>query len=188
MTKQSIQGIKMKKNLNERKIYAAMSQPEKARLLFQNLTNQDESEFQKIASSGKPQRWIVNNHEARLMADSLVMCALAWGIDYWTNQAQLGGFMAMTQTKDDAKSNEAMKDLKGALILNQAYLAVLNDLEEKGLLKDVVLKLSGVTEDDNGAENFAEIMPDDLPLLNILTDRLYQKYSSHLTKFEEYRN
>lgn len=176
------------KKLNEIKIYDNLNQIEKARLLFKAMKTQDGNTFDKLLSSGDQQRWVVRNHEARIFLDNMVILALSWGVAYWKNQSSIGGNVALTQTKDDTRANEALINFKEHLILNEAYLILLDRLEnDYGLSKQSILTLANVSPETSASKEFAEIMPNDTDLLEHAVTALYEQYSQMLDTGEQQR-
>lgn len=166
------------KKLNEEKIYDNLKQPEKAKLLFQIINNQDTNTFNKILSSGEQKMWSVRNHEARLSLDNMVILAMTWGIAYWQNQSRIGGNVALLQSKDEARAIEAQRNFKEHVIANEAYLIVLDRLEnDYGLSKLSISKLANVSPEFTASKDFAEIMPNDTDLLEQAVTTLYDQYS-----------
>ncbi len=169
------------KKLNETKIYDNLEQVEKARLLFKAIKDQDGNTFDKIQSSGEQQRWIVRNHEARLLLDNMVILALSWGIGYWKNQSSMAGSLALTQSKDDTRVIKAQSSFKTDLILNEAYLILLDRLEsDYGLSKLSILELANVSLETSASNDFAELIPNDEGLLENTVTTLYEQYSQML--------
>lgn len=168
------------KKLNEAKIYDNLEQIEKARLLFKAIKYQDGNTFDKIQSSGEQQRWIVRNHEARLLLDNMVVVALSWGIAYWKNQSSMRGNLALIQCKDDTRATKAQSSFKADLILNEAYLILLDRLEDDyGLSRLSILELANAPE-TSASNDFAELIPNDEDLLENTVTTLYEQYSQIL--------
>jgi len=163
------------KKINETKIYDNLEQPEKARLLFKAMKDQNGNTFDKLLNSGESQSWTVRNHEARIFFDSMVHVSLAWGVAYWKNQARMSGSLAVTQSQNEERATKAQGSFKECLILNEAYLIVLDRLEKDyGLLKDIVLVLASVDKNTELSKEFGEIMQDDM--LETAVNTLYEQY------------
>ena len=174
------------KKLNETKIYDNLEQIEKARLLFKTMKNQDSNTFDKLLNSGERQSWTVRNHEARLFLDSMVQVSLAWGVAYWKNQACMSGSLAGTQSKDNDYAFKALKNFKEYLILNEAYLNLLDRLEsDYGLSKLSVLELANVSPETSASNDFAELVPNDKGLLESTITALYEQYIQMLDTGEK---
>lgn len=172
------------KKLNETKIYDNLTQPEKAQLLFKAIPEQDDTTFDKVVSSGESQSWIVRNHEARGLLNTMVDVALCWGVEYWHNQAKMAINLALTQSPKTDKYNEAMQEFKSLLILNESYLLVLDRLEaDYGLSKQTVFNLCKVSIDLSPYEDFkSEMLPNSEQLLDDAVNHLYHNFSRVINK------
>jgi len=169
------------KKLNETKIYDNLTQPEKAQLLFKAIPEQDGSTFDKVINSGERKSWTVRNHKARQDLENMMLVALCWGVDYWKNQATMGGELAISQSKNIEKADQAMVSFVESLIANHAYILILDKLEvEHGLDKKTVLSLSGVGCKGVTRESFAKVMPNNTKLLEQAEQTLYERYSKTL--------